>query len=90
MTATLDESGETATVRNGRLLSSEPEKLRGCILTLPTGDKSAPRLWAVGVVVGDGKAVYLFDPRLGLPLPGPGGPTPAPTVVDQTQPAAFH
>lgn len=50
-----------------------PEKLRGCILTLPTGDKSAPRLWAVGVVVGDGKAVYLFDPRLGLPLPGPGG-----------------
>jgi cutinase len=30
-----------------------------------------------------------FGPGQG-PLPGPGGPTPAPTVVDQTQPAAFH
>jgi hypothetical protein len=51
-----------------------PEKLRGCLLLVPGADKSAPqRLWACGVVVGDGKAVYLFDPRLGLPLPGPGG-----------------
>ena len=27
--------------------------------------------WACGVVVGHGEDVYLFDPRLGLPLPGP-------------------
>jgi hypothetical protein len=30
-------------------------------------------LWACGVVIGDGKDVYLFDPHLGLPLPGPNG-----------------
>ncbi len=48
-----------------------PEHLAGCLLTVP-GPKGA-RLWACGVVVGDGKDVYLFDPRLGLPVPGPGG-----------------
>ena len=31
------------------------------------------RLWACGVVIGDGPDVYLFDPRLGLPLPGENG-----------------
>jgi hypothetical protein len=30
-------------------------------------------LWTCGVVIGDGKDVYLFDPHLGLPLPGPNG-----------------
>jgi hypothetical protein len=50
-----------------------PEKLRGCLLTLPGAEKTGQRLWACGVVIGDGKDVYLFDPRLGLPLPGPGG-----------------
>jgi hypothetical protein len=42
---------------------------------VPGGDKGGggARLWACGVVVGDGKDVYLFDPHLGLPLPGPNG-----------------
>ncbi len=31
------------------------------------------RLWACGVLVHDKPDVYLFDPRLGLPLPGPKG-----------------
>lgn len=35
----------------------------------PTGKKLDP--WAVGVLVG--KELYLFDPRLGLPIPGPAG-----------------
>jgi hypothetical protein len=50
-----------------------PERLRGCLLTIPTGDKQTPRLWACGVVVDEGKDVYLFDPRLGMPVPGAGG-----------------
>jgi hypothetical protein len=49
-----------------------PERLRGCLLAV-AGPNKEPQLWACGVVVDDGKDVYLFDPRLGLPLPGPGG-----------------
>jgi hypothetical protein len=52
---------------------SGPERLRGCLLTVPGKAKGSPRLWACGVVVGDENKVYLFDPRLGLPLPGAGG-----------------
>ncbi len=49
----------------------EPELL-GFLLQIP--DKSGTmRLWACGVVIGDDKEVYLFDPSLGLPLPGPNG-----------------
>jgi hypothetical protein len=33
-----------------------------------------PDLWACGVVAGNGKDIYLFDPRLGLPIPGKAGP----------------
>lgn len=47
--------------------------LQGCLVFIP-GDKGEKRLWACGVTWGkqpDG--VYLFDPRLGLPVPGPGG-----------------
>jgi hypothetical protein len=50
-----------------------PERLTGCLLSLPGEGNGPPRLWACGVAVGDGKDVYLFDPRAGLPLPGPGG-----------------
>jgi hypothetical protein len=46
--------------------------LLGCLVLCP-GKDGKPRLWACGVVVGDGPDVYLFDPRLGLPLPGPKG-----------------
>jgi len=34
-------------------------------------EESAPRLWTVGVEVGG--QWYLFDPTLGLPIPGPDG-----------------
>jgi hypothetical protein len=47
--------------------------LLGCLLYVPGGPEGRPRFWACGIVVGDGKDVYLFDPRLGLPLPGPKG-----------------
>jgi hypothetical protein len=48
-----------------------PEQLQGCLVYCP-GDKDAPRLWACGVVV-EGGPIHLFDPRLGLPIPGPEG-----------------
>jgi TolA-binding protein len=35
------------------------------------GDQPAPLL--VGVLLSEGKEIYLFDPTLGLPLPGPDG-----------------
>jgi hypothetical protein len=45
----------------------------GCLIAYPGKDGPVHRL--VGVLLGDkGKeSIYLFDPRLGLPLPGPGG-----------------
>jgi hypothetical protein len=47
--------------------------LQGCLL-LVTGKDSSTLLWACGVVPAAEPAnMYLFDPRLGLPLPGPGG-----------------
>jgi hypothetical protein len=45
----------------------KPDALQGCLLFV--GD----RLWACGVVIADRPDLYLFDPFLGLPLPGPGG-----------------
>jgi hypothetical protein len=47
--------------------------LDGCFIAVP--GPSDPRFWAAGVLIEDnGKAgLYLFDTRLGLPLPGPGG-----------------
>lgn len=56
---------------------SDPEAARpdvlGCLLYVPSEQEGRMRFWACGVVVGDGKEVYLFDPRLGLPLSGPKG-----------------
>ena len=49
----------------------QPE-LFGFLLQIPNASGGV-RLWACGVVIGDGKEVYLFDPHLGLPLPGPKG-----------------
>jgi hypothetical protein len=51
--------------------AANPELL-GCLLQAPD-DSGRMRLWVCGVAVGDGMDVYLFDPRLGLPLPGPKG-----------------
>jgi hypothetical protein len=47
-------------------------ELLGFLLRVPNA-KGKMHLWACGVVVGDGQDVYLFDPYLGLPLPGPKG-----------------
>jgi hypothetical protein len=46
--------------------------LQGCLVYCP--GPRGERLWACGVAVGNKPDVlYLFDPRLGLPLPGPKG-----------------
>jgi hypothetical protein len=50
-----------------------PELLRGCVLMVPDKSSGKPKPWACGVIIGDAKKVYLFDLRLGLPLPGPDG-----------------
>jgi hypothetical protein len=72
-------------------------ELLGCLLFVP-GEKSGMDFWNCGVVVGDGKDVYLFDPRLGLPLPGPKGQGVAtlaearkhPEVLSQLRDDKFH
>ena len=47
--------------------------LRGCLVCWPAKENEPPQVWACGVLVGDEPNLYLFDPRLGLPLPGPNG-----------------
>ena len=47
--------------------------LRGCLVLLPDQGGKSANLWACGIAVGAGTELYLFDPRAGLPLPGPGG-----------------
>jgi hypothetical protein len=49
----------------------EPADLLGCLLFVPDGGDW--RFWACGVVIKGGDDLYLFDPRLGLPLPGLAG-----------------
>lgn len=61
--ALLEQVGDSA--------ADQPELL-GFLLQVPD-ESGAQHLWTCGVVVGDDKAVYLFDPSLGLPLPGPKG-----------------
>ena len=47
--------------------------LQGCLVFCPNADKRE-RFWGCGVVVGGRPdAIYLFDPRVGLPVPGPDG-----------------
>jgi hypothetical protein len=47
----------------------------GCMLAIPGEAPDRPHFWAAGVrIVDKGLGdVYLFDPRLGVPVPGPGG-----------------
>ena len=41
---------------------------------LPKGEGKSLKPWCVGVLIGDRqKRLYLFDPKLGLPIPGPAG-----------------
>lgn len=45
----------------------------GCMVTLPAGmpGQAQPRDWVPGALIGND--IFLFDTRLGLPLPGPSG-----------------
>jgi hypothetical protein len=52
---------------------AETPPLLGCLIFCRDKPADAPRLWACGVVLNGGPDVYLFDPRLGLPLPGANG-----------------
>ena len=46
-------------------------ELTACVLAIPDPDiPNELKLWAVGVPIGD--AVYLFEPKWGLPILGPG------------------
>jgi hypothetical protein len=47
------------------------QPLRGCLVCWPPArPNDPPQVWACGVMVGDEPNLYLFDPRVGLPLPG--------------------
>jgi hypothetical protein len=50
-----------------------PGDLQGCLVFHKGKDDSAPRFWACGVLAGAADEIFLFDPRLGLALPGPDG-----------------
>ncbi len=53
--------------------SDDSSRLQGALLFCPD-EKGQRRLWACGVAMGDKpEALYLFDPRMGLPIPGPDG-----------------
>ena len=53
--------------------AESPPPFLGCLVFCRDKSTEAPRLWACGVVLNGGPDVYLFDPRLGLPLPGANG-----------------
>jgi hypothetical protein len=63
--------------------------LVGCLLLRPGKEPAGQRLWACGVAaeVDKKRNLYLFDPRLGLPLPGPGGRGIATLAAARTGPA---
>lgn len=66
-----------------------PEKLMGCLITLPGKAAEPARLWGCGVAIGAGRDLYVFDPRLGLPLPGPGGRGVATLTAVRSDPAVL-
>jgi hypothetical protein len=56
----------------------------GCVLAVPASGNEPINPWACGALTtlpGGQKNVLLFDPRLGLPLPGPKGPA-APELAE--------
>jgi hypothetical protein len=50
-----------------------PGEFQGCLVLRPDQGGGTGRLWACGVLAGKGTDLYLFDPELGLPLPGKDG-----------------
>jgi hypothetical protein len=66
--------------------------LQGALLFCPGAGKGEEkgRLWACGVAVGEhADALHLFDPRLGLPLPGPGGKGVATLAAVRSEPSVL-
>jgi hypothetical protein len=69
-----------------------PGEFQGCLVLLPNSE-GGPSLWACGVLAGNSTDTYLFDPGLGLPLPGKDGKGVAtlsqvrkdPSLLDQLQ-----
>jgi hypothetical protein len=57
--------------QTGSLQGSMPD-ITGALLYCKNAD-GRKQFWACGVDVGDGRGLYLFDPGLGMPLPGPSG-----------------
>jgi len=53
------------------ILMARQQGLDAVLLAIDDGEGKPPRPWCVGVASGDN--LYLFDCRLGLPIPGPGG-----------------
>lgn len=61
--------------------------LLGCLLFRTVAEKPKPEdFWACGVIIEGGRDIYLFDPRLGLPVPGPGGKGIATLAEARTRP----
>ncbi|HEX4144969.1 MAG TPA: tetratricopeptide repeat protein, partial [Pirellulales bacterium] len=53
------------------LLLLRQQGLDGVVLAIPGEDKSAPREWLTALVAD--QDLFLFDPLLGMPVPGPAG-----------------
>src|SRR5262249_26725156 len=45
--------------------------LPGCLIALREPLAAGFQIWACGALIG--RDIYLFDPRMGIPIPGPGG-----------------
>lgn len=60
--------------------------LPSCLVALPGPSAEQPRMWACGILTAGGKEIELYDPRLGIPLPGPKGQGIAALAAVRTQP----
>ncbi len=63
--------------------------LQGCLVFRPD-EKGVRQLWACGVAIGTKpESLYLFDPRVGLAIPGPGGKGVATLAQAQSDPSVL-
>ncbi len=75
--ALLTGSGSAAERASVFLYLARQQRIEACLLAIPAGDGGSEegevrmRPWTVGVLHGG--EIYLFDPALGLPIPGPEG-----------------
>ncbi|HEV3204025.1 MAG TPA: hypothetical protein VGY77_06570, partial [Gemmataceae bacterium] len=72
------------------LALAQQQEIDGCIITYPSQrqGQSHSRFWVAGVLVD--KKVYLFDTRLGIPLPSPQGRGMATLAEVLSHPDPFH